>query len=60
MGFPVERQEGLLALLRSGELTCDDAFLVSDEHGVVPACEATGEHGKRMMAGYALLLERRA
>lgn len=60
MGFSVQHREGLIAQLRSGELVSQDAFLVSDEHGVVPAREATGEHGKRMAQGYERLLARGA
>lgn len=59
MGFAVERSEGLIARLRSGEVVARDVFLVSDEHGVVPAREAMGEHGERMAQGYARLLARR-
>ena len=36
----------------------DEVFLVSDEHGVVPASDAGGETGAWLARGYARLLER--
>ena len=45
-------------LERNLYLTFDEAFLVSDEHGIVPALDACGTHGMRMAQGYQRLLER--
>ena len=57
MGFDVVRQEGLLSSLRAGTISPKDVFLVSDEHGVVPAEDACGPHGMRMAQGYQRLLD---
>ena len=57
MGLQVVRNERLLESVRRGLETFDEAFLVSDEHGVVPASDATGRHGLRMAQGYQRLLD---
>lgn len=40
------------------EAGCDELFLVSDEHGVVPAADRAGETGALLAADYAHLLEK--
>ena len=39
------------------EAGCEELFLVSDEHGVVPATDRAGEMGVRLAADYARLLD---
>ena len=58
LGIEVQRWDGLLDAVASGALRYDEAFLVSDEHGVVPALDARGPHGRRMAQGYQRLLDR--
>ena len=58
LGLGVARREGLAHDALVGALEFDEAFLVSDEYGVVPAADAQGQHGKRMREGYQRLLER--
>ena len=36
---------------------CDELFLASDEHGIVPAAGLVGPHARRLVDGYAKLLE---
>lgn len=36
---------------------CDELFLASDEHGIVPAAGLAGPHAHRLVDGYAKLLE---
>lgn len=58
LGFSVRRQEGLADALLSGNVpSYDEAFLVSDEHGIVPASNAGGPRSERFSAGYAKLLD---
>lgn len=56
IGMPVERSHDLFAKLRDDEVSFDEAFLVSDEHGVVPASDKSGEVSRRFAEGYAKLL----
>ncbi len=39
------------------EAGCEELFLVSDEHGIVPATDRAGEAGVRLAADYARLLD---
>ena len=58
LGIPVAREEGLAARLLSGDAPAhDEVFLVSDEHGVVPARDGAGHFGRRLAASYETLLE---
>lgn len=58
MGLQVQTYSGLLDAVATGALPFDEAFLVSDEHGIVPASDRQGSHGIRMQQGYQRLLER--
>ena len=58
MGIDVEQYEGLAEGVAADAVRFDEAFLVSDEHGVVVASDAAGRHGRRMAEGYQRLLER--
>lgn len=58
LGMPIERREGLLRQLREGQVDFDEAFLVSDEHGVVPASDHPGDVSRRFADGYARLLSK--
>lgn len=55
IGLPVEREGELLERVAYGELSYEEAFLVSDEHGVVPASDAEGPFGRRFADGYERL-----
>jgi hypothetical protein len=57
LGLPVRRVDGLPRKVASGEVEYDEAFLVSDEHGVVLATDAAGEQGERFRSGYDKLME---
>lgn len=56
LGVDVRVQDGLREAAEGGMLACDELFLVSDEHGVVPASDATGALGTRLAQGYERLL----
>lgn len=58
LGTPVERSAQLLDDARARMLDADEAFLVSDEHGVVLASDDAGEEGRRLRDGYRTLLVR--
>lgn len=58
LGLHVVPKRELLESLGASKLAYDEAFLVSDEHGIVPASNARGPHGIRMAQGYQRLLER--
>ena len=58
LGIPVVREEGLVDSAVAGTATYDEAFLVSDEHGVVVAGDAPGEKSERFAGGYARLMEK--
>ncbi len=55
IGLPVGREGELLERVASGELAYDEAFLVSDEHGIVVAGDAAGPYGRRFAEGYERL-----
>lgn len=56
MGIEVQVCPGLIDAAREDTFARTEVFLVSDEHGVVPACDATGELGTRLAQGYERLL----
>ncbi|WP_286165925.1 hypothetical protein [Olsenella uli] len=56
VGFAVERRAGLAESLLAGELSYDEALLVSDEHGIVPAAGKASPRAERFAEGYAKLL----
>lgn len=59
LGFPVVREDGLADALAQGTPAadvCEEAFLVSDEHGIVPASDHGGPRSARFSADYARLL----
>lgn len=58
LGIPVVRAPGLAEAVPRGEAAIDEAFLVSDEHGVVPAAGLDGELSRRLSQGYRTLLAR--
>ena len=58
LGIPVVREGGLVDSVIAGAATYDEAFLVSDEHGVVVASDAPGEKSERFAGGYARLMEK--
>lgn len=71
LGISVERNATLLDDVRAeleqteqatqpAQSTLTDMFLVSDEHGVVPAQGACGSYAKRFSEGWQTLLERTA
>lgn len=53
---PPLRDDGLLGAVLAGDAAYDEVFLVSDEHGVVPAADASGDRSERFRQGYAKLL----
>lgn len=58
LGIPVERDSELVE--RGAGLLDDvrEVFLVSDEHGVVPASDANGPRSAKLAASYQRLMER--
>lgn len=56
IGFGVVHEEGLARALLAGTASVGEVFLVSDEHGVVPATNASGPRSRRFAEGYAKLL----
>ncbi len=60
LGLGVERDASLLDDLATGAATADELFLVSDEHGVVCATDATGPLGTELAQGWQTLLEKSA
>jgi hypothetical protein len=59
LGIEVRERAGLAEGVLTGAVPYDEAFLVSDEHGVVPASDAGGSFGERLASGYQKLLEHR-
>ena len=59
LGIEVRERAGLAEGVLTGAVPYDEAFLVSDEHGVVPASDAGGPFGERLASGYQKLLEHR-
>ena len=59
LGMSWSRESGLAEALvnRPSSVDFDEAFLVSDEHGVVRASDAAGPVSLRFFEGYARLLE---
>lgn len=58
LGMPVRRDARLVDAVADGSLVPEEAFLVSDEHGVVVASDASGDRARRFADGWARLLER--
>ncbi|WP_077598554.1 hypothetical protein [Olsenella urininfantis] len=58
LGTPIERCPGLERRLAGSELPLSEAFLVSDEHGVVCAADARGAEGERFLKAYQRLQEK--
>lgn len=58
MGIRTISYEGLAEAYFAQTVVFDEVFLVSDEHGVVPASNAAGPHGSRMAQGYQRLLDK--
>lgn len=58
LGLGVERDPAVLEEVLVGKARYDEAFLVSDEHGVVPASDASGSMAERMAGSYQRLLEK--
>ena len=59
LGIELREWAGLAEGVLAGAVPYDEAFLVSDEHGVVPASDAGGAFGERLASGYQRLLEHR-
>lgn len=59
LGIETHEREGLAEGVLTGSVPYDEAFLVSDEHGVVPASDAAGTFGEKLADGYRKLLEHR-
>ena len=57
VGMSVACEEGLARRVLDGTACFDEAFLVSDEYGVVLASTAAGPRSQRLADGYARLLE---
>lgn len=57
LGIPVRRDEDLVASVNAGEERFDEAFLVSDEFGVVPASNASGPRSRKFETSYQKLLD---
>ena len=57
LGIPVTAEKDLVASVIAGASAYDELFLVSDEHGVVPASSAAGPLAQRFAEAYAKLLE---
>lgn len=58
LGMPVERDPQLLARLADAAEKPAEAFLVSDEHGIIPASDASGALARKFADGWDRLLER--
>lgn len=57
LGIPVELDASLARAVEAGTARFDEAFLVSDEHGVVAASDASGSVAERFAAGFERLRE---
>ena len=57
MGYSVVRRPDLIEEVSANVIRPDEAFLVSDEHGVVAARGMGGERSEWLAASYAKLLE---
>ena len=58
MGMPVRREEGLLREFARRGFVGREVFLVSDEHGVVPASDQGGQRAEKFAQSYQKLLSR--
>jgi hypothetical protein len=58
LGMPVVRMPDLASAYLEGSADAAEYFLVSDEHGVVPAADATGKTSESFRAGYQKLLDK--
>lgn len=58
LGMPVLRVDGLASSYLEGALKPAEAFLVSDEHGVVPSSDIAGKVSKSFEGGYQKLLDK--
>lgn len=59
LGMTLRREEDLLERFAVDGFDADEVFLVSDEHGVVPASDRAGERAKKFAASYQKLLLRK-
>ncbi len=57
LGMTIRRDENLINTLGVARSTIDEVFLVSDEHGIVPASDKGGTHAKRLLENYQKLLK---
>lgn len=58
LGMPVVRMPDLASAYLEGDVEAAEYFLVSDEHGVVPAADAKGKTSEGFRAGYQKLLDK--
>lgn len=58
LGIPLERSSTLLDDYAANPSSYTEVFLVSDEHGVVSAADASGKHGQRFAEGWQTLLDK--
>ena len=58
LGMPVVRMPDLASAYLEGSVDAAEYFLVSDEHGVVPAADARGKTSESFRAGYQKLLDK--
>lgn len=58
LGMPVLHDEGLLLRAQARGFIDDEVFLVSDEHGVVPASDHLGPRAAKFSSSYNKLLEK--
>ena len=58
IGIPVTRTGDLARDVLDGCVDYDEAFLVSDEHGIVVSSNAAGPRSRRFAAGYQRLLDK--
>ena len=56
-GMKVRYEDDLASRAAAGAEGLGEVFLVSDEHGIVPAADAKGETGARFASAYAKLLD---
>ncbi|MBR3224912.1 MAG: hypothetical protein IKF78_06285 [Atopobiaceae bacterium] len=56
LGMTVRRDEELLDSAATKGFAAEEVFLVSDEHGVVPASDRTGARAQKFKASYERLL----
>ena len=60
LGIPVRRDDALAEEVAADPAAYEEVFLVSDEHGVVPARDASGARALKFAQGYERLLDRTA